>query len=131
VIAVIVVLASMALAETMEGPPPDAARAGTPTFRVTGSVKGMFPGRVKRIRLRVRNRFDFPIRVREVRAIVLRPGPGCPGRVIRIKPWRGRLKVPPRSARVIRPRVRMRIKIPNACQGATFPIRYSGEAVRA
>jgi hypothetical protein len=130
-VAVALTLGSMALADVVGAPEPEPLRAARPTFRVRGNVKGLYPGHVKKMRLRVRNPFDFAIRIHEVRARARRPFVGCPAKAVKIRRWHGNLKIAPHSRRIVNVRIRMKRWAPNACQGARFPIRYRGEAVRA
>jgi hypothetical protein len=123
------VLGAMALARVM-GPPEPVGRAAQ-TFGVKGKVAGLYPGVRKDLRARVVNRFDHPIRVRKVTATVTSPTPACPASSIRVKPWRGSLRIPARSAKRVTLVVRMRPTAPNGCQGVRFRLRYGGKALRA
>jgi hypothetical protein len=103
----------------------------TPTFRISGNVRGLYPGARTTYRARVVNRFDHPIRVRRVTARISSPTAACPSSSVSVKPWRGRLRIPPHAKRRVRLVVRMRPTAPNGCQGVRFAISYDGKAVRA
>ncbi len=112
-------------------PAPDPVRAASPTFHIRGSVRGLYPGRVKKMRVRIRNPFGFPIKVREIRPRVQRPYRGCPPKAIRVRVWHGNVRVVAHTGKVVGVRIRMKLSAPNACQGARFPVRFRGTAVRA
>jgi hypothetical protein len=131
IIAATIALSSMAVAGVGLSNEPPSSRTSNPTFRIRGAVKGMYPGRVRKLRLRIRNPLDRAIRVRSIRARVRRPHRGCPAKAITIRRWRGHLRIRPHRGRTVRVKVKMKRRAPNACQGARFPIRYRGTAVRA
>jgi len=124
-------LGSVALAAAWSGPEPPAARSVTPTFLVSGSVKGLYPGRVKKLRLKVSNPFGFAIKVRFVRVVPRSRRATCPAKVLRVGTWRGPMRIPAHGSRRIRVKVRLSIDAPDACQGVRFRLRYGGVAVRA
>jgi hypothetical protein len=128
-LAVSLLVGSFAFAAVLDRPETDASGT-TRTFRVRGNVHGLYPGVNKKMKLHVRNRYDFPIRVLEVRVHVKRPFVGCPAKAVKVRPWHGKLKIPPHGGRVIHVHASMRRWAPNACQGARFPIRYRGRAVK-
>jgi len=128
-LAVSVLVGSFAFAAVLEPTAPDASGPAH-TFRVRGNVHGLYPGVKKKVKLHVRNRYAFPIRVLVVRVRVQRPFRGCPAKAVKIRPWRGKLKIPAHGTKVVHVRVAMRTWAPTACQGARFPLRYRGRAVK-
>ena len=98
-------------------------------IRFAGSGGGRRPLRVK-----ISNRSRFPIKVIRIRVRVKpdRTHAACPPRKYVRKT---RLRKPIRVARKRTRRVRLAIKLlykaPDACQGAVFPLRVGGTAVRA
>lgn len=101
------------------------------TFRVTGSVGGLYPGAVRTMRVRLRNPHPFALRLRRLRISVVDPAPGCRAGTIRIGRVRRGLVMAARRTTKVRLRVTMRPSAPNACIGARYPLRFSGSAVRA
>jgi hypothetical protein len=104
--------------------------AAARSFRVRGSVRGLYPGLAKTIRARASNPFAFSIELRRVTVTVRRPAPGCPAETVRVHPWRGAVGISQGATRHIPLRVRMVPSAPDACQGARYPLVYSGRAVR-
>ena len=103
-------------------------------FSIAGRARGLFPGAGKRLRVRVRNPHPFPIKVVAIRVRV-RPDPRrplCPPRrYIRTTRLARPLRVRARSVRLARRvRIRMLRRAPDGCQGAVFPLRLRGRAVR-
>ena len=99
-------------------------------FRISGHVRGLYPGRRVRMRVRVRNLTRSPILVTRVGARVRSVPHRCSRRNLVIRVYRGRLRVRPLAHRFVRLRVRMRMAAPNGCQGVRLPLRFWGRAVR-
>lgn len=136
---VLVALASLAQAAESVRPHP---RVGTDpgssaivtrsaVFRVKGSVKGLYPGAARKMRVTVTNPNAFSIVVTNVGTATRSPGSGCAARSVKIKPWRGRARVGAHGHRRMKLVVRMLPRTPDTCQGKRFPIRFVGAAVRA
>jgi hypothetical protein len=99
-------------------------------FVVSGHVTRLYPGRRARMKVHVRNRKPFAIRVTRISVTVRSRTHGCSGRNVRVRPFRGRLRVKARGRRLLRMRVRMIRAAPNACQGVRFTLRFHGRAVK-
>lgn len=98
-------------------------------FTVSGSVAGLYPGGRAWLRATVRNPYRRPLRVLSLTAAV-RPGRrACSGANLDVRPFRGRLVVPPRRSRVIRLLVRMPLTAAPECNGARFPLVFRGRGV--
>ena len=80
-IGAIIVFAAVAAAQVLTRPA--SVDRAAPTFRVTGSVAGLYPGVRTVLRARVVNRFDHPIRVRRVTARVRSTVQDCPTSSVR------------------------------------------------
>jgi hypothetical protein len=106
-------------------------RGALPRFRVQGRVGGLYPGALKTMRVKVRNPYAFPIRIRRLRASVGAARPGCTAANLQVRRARANVVVRPRRTVRVRLRVRMRPSAPEACQGARFPLRFRATAVRA
>lgn len=123
-----VLVGSVAIASVLARPDDVTGRTFRP-FRVSGTVKGLYPGRVKTLRVRVRNPNGVPMRVRFVRVRVVSPVSTCPARSVRVKPWRGSVQIRAGASKRLRLQVRMRRWTPDACQGVRYRLRYKGWAV--
>jgi hypothetical protein len=100
--------------------------APRPTFQVRGRVVGMYPGRVRTMKVRIRNPHPFPIRAR-----IGDGAPGCRGGYLRVRRLRTPLVIKARSRARTHTRVVLRKAAPDACMGARFPLTFTGKAVRA
>jgi hypothetical protein len=105
-----------------------------PRVKLSGHVKGLYPGGRGRMRVTVRNPFRHAVQVRWVVARVKDAGPSCSRhslvtrrskglRPVRGGGWR-HTRIAPHSARRVGVRVRMRRSAPDACQRARFPLRF-------
>ena len=107
-------------------------RASTPhRFSIRGSVSGLLPGAKTSLRVRIRNPYRRRIRVVSVRAFVNPSGHPCPVGNVRLKPFRGSLLIGARSSRSLSLEISMSRSAGMACQGAIFPLRFSGRAIGA
>jgi hypothetical protein len=100
-------------------------------LRVSGHVEGLYPGARKGLRLELRNGSRHWTVVRAVSAAVTDGSPGCSPRFLSTVPRD--LKHPrirPHKTRRLGIRVRMWPGAPDACQGATFPVRFKVRAAR-
>jgi hypothetical protein len=101
-------------------------------FSVKGTVKGLYPGRKKTLKLRVRNLRRYKIKVKSLTIRVKKPSkPGCKRRWLKVT--RGifpKLKIGKlRHARVNVP-IKLKRKANDKCQGAKWPLKYAGTAKR-
>jgi hypothetical protein len=106
------------------GPPPSSRG-----FTVTGSVSGLYPGGRAWLPATVRNPYRRPLRLLSLTAVVRRGRRACSGANLEVRPFRGRLTVPPRRSRVVRLRVRMPLTAAPECNGARFPLVFRGRGV--
>jgi hypothetical protein len=108
-----------------EAPAAKAAGKGAPHIRARGKVNGLYPGAVKKMRVRIRNRFPDPVRLRYVRTKARDAGPGC-GMENLVVPAkrRTRARIRPHSRRTVKVKVKMVADAADACQGARFPLRF-------
>jgi hypothetical protein len=97
-------------------------------FRVTGSVSGLYPGARRSMRVKIRNPFRGAIVVRSVTAQVRRARRACSGSNVEVRPFRGRVRVPARGARVVGLLVRMPATAADECRGARFPLVFRARA---
>ena len=97
-------------------------------LRVSGHISGLYPGARKSMRVTVRNGLDYPVRLLWVRADAAHAGPRCPGATVITGTARPRVRIRPHAARAVGLSIAMRGDAPNACQAATFPLRFSAQA---
>jgi len=112
---------------------PEAGGEAPRTLVLRGRVRGLYPGHARTLHVRVHNRLSVRVGVYRVRARAHRTtGPlgRCPSRVIRIKPWKGMVFVPPGATRSIRLRVRLARRAPDRCQGVRWRVTYDARSVR-
>jgi hypothetical protein len=107
-----------------------ATSASSGTFRIAGSIRGLYPGDSAPLVLTVTNPNHFAIVVTSISTTVGRPRASCVASNLTVHRFSGQLEVPAsRSAKVSVP-VTLSHRAPNACQGALFPLTYSGLARR-
>ncbi len=108
------------------------ATSGAGEFSVAGRVKGLFPGGNKTLKLKVRNPMPYSIKVELLTVTVGKPSkPGCKRGWLQIKrEVAPRVKVRDESVARVTVTAKLSRKAGNACQGARWPLRYGGTAVR-
>jgi hypothetical protein len=97
---------------------------------VTGSVKGLYPGAHRRLRLNVRNRLAARVRLTSLTVRVRDARWNCPAANLRVARFRGRLSLPAGKRRLLNLEVSMPKAAPDSCKGATFPLVFRARAVR-
>ncbi len=102
-----------------------------PTFRVRGRIRGLTPGHISVMKVKVRNHYNFPIRLRLVRAKPIAKRASCPADKLRVIAWRGDRRVRPNSIRFVRLKVKLRRSAPATCAGARWILVYAGRAIKA
>lgn len=98
------------------------------TFTISGSVSGLFPGARSQLPLTLANTSRRDIEVTAVRATVADAGPGCSSTTLSITPFRGSVIVKAGGTASVSLAVTMSSDAPDACQGATYPLTYQGDA---
>jgi hypothetical protein len=109
----------------------DHAVAANAMFTIAGSLGGLYPGDFAPLRLNVHNPYAFAIVVTSISTAVGPAGPGCGAGNLAVASFSGPLKVPGGGAAHTTVTVMLRHKAPDACQGAVFPLTYSGMARKA
>jgi hypothetical protein len=99
------------------------------SFTIKGHIRGLYPGRTAQLKLTIRNRNGFAIRVKSVR-VKVGGAPGCSRSNLVVKRFRGSLRVPAKKKRRLWVPIRMRSTAPDACMGDRFQLRYVGKAVK-
>jgi hypothetical protein len=98
-------------------------------FVIAGEVDGLFPGAETTLDARLTNPHPFPIRVISTSAIVLDASPGCPASMLQIGDSQMTVVVPAGGTGTVPLHVRMSRSAPDECQGATWPLEFTGTAV--
>ena len=98
-------------------------------FQVSGSVQGLFPGARRFMNVKIQNSYQRTMQVVSVSADVRRARRLCTGYNVDVRPFRGRLSIPPRRTRVVRLLVHMQPTAAEECKGARFPLRFRAKAV--
>lgn len=110
------------------------ATSGTRAFSLRAVARRLFPGGRRPLRVKISNHSRFPIKVTRIR-IRVRPDPthaSCPPRTyVRKTRLRRPVRVARRRSRRVRLAIRLLYNAPDACQGAVFPLRLRGTAVKA
>jgi hypothetical protein len=125
--AIVLALAASGAAQTSA----PAKRARPQALVVSGSVRGLYPGAVKSLRLKVRNSRGFSIRVVSLRVAVRNASPTCLRNKLRVGRLRRSFVVPAHRMRRVALRVTMLGSAPDACKGAVFPLRFTVRGRRA
>ena len=110
------------------GDPAPRTEQHNPAIAIKGHVKGLYPGAQKTLRARARNKAPYAVALRSVKAKVKKAGPGCPRKAVSTKPSKGQRTIPAHRSRRIEIRVKMKASAPDACQNATFRIRFRARA---
>jgi hypothetical protein len=98
-------------------------------FQVSGSVEGLFPGARRFMSVKIQNPYRRPMRLISLSAEVRRARRLCTGSNVDVRPFRGRIAIPPRRTRVVRLLVQMQPTVAEECKGARFPLRFRAKAV--
>ena len=99
-------------------------------FLISGNVKGLWPGKSKLLRLRIKNRNAFAIRVLSLSVRAKNSDkPRCSARWIRANETkRLSLEIASGSRAAASYRVALAKNAPNSCQGARWSLRFGGTA---
>lgn len=97
---------------------------------LSGHVGGLYPGARMRLRVRLRSRLPFAVKVRSIRARIGDAGSGCSRGNLRVRSYRGHMRIPPHGSKRAALRIEMSSGAPVACQGARFPVRFKARATR-
>jgi hypothetical protein len=91
---------------------------------LTGSAQGLYPGSRVRLRVTIRNRRRFAIRVRWLKTRVVLHRRGCAPANVTVPHSRLGVLVPARGLRTVELEASMRGDAPDACKGATFRLWF-------
>lgn len=98
-------------------------------YEIAGEVDGLYPGAEATLDARVTNPYPFAIRVIATGGTVLDASQACPASMIEIAASQATVEVPAGETATVQLHVRMSRNAPDACQGATWPLAFTGTAV--
>jgi hypothetical protein len=98
------------------------------SFYLSGDVVGLYPGVRMPLTISVTNPNPFPIIVEWISVKPRKANAGCVAKVLRAIGWSTPILVTAGGNRQVTTYVHMRLRAPDACQGATFPLIYKGWA---
>ncbi len=105
-------------------------------FTISGHLEDIAPGATSTLQLTVAHEHRFAIIVRTVDVTVGAPtgglagGAPCVAEHLTVANFVGSKLLAERSSGMIEVDVTMSPEAPDACQGATFPLSYTGTAIR-
>lgn len=99
-------------------------------FKISGHVKGLYPGKAAKLVTTLRNPNPTGIRVTLIKAKVA-SAPGCPAKNIKITPFKGKRYIGSGHTVKVKLKITMKAKAPNGCQGDKLRLKYHGKAVKA
>lgn len=115
------------VASTAASAPP----SRTKSFRLTGSVSGLYPGGVRPMVVTIANLSRQALDVRTIRvASVSSRRKGCSARLISSPGWSGHQRLPRSGTRRVSIPIQMAAAAPQACVGASFKLTLTGTATR-
>jgi hypothetical protein len=103
---------------------------GPEKVRLAGHAAGLYPGSVRRFRVRVENGYIQPVTVHSIEALVQSASRRCAAANVRVSSFHGALRIPPQRRRWVLLTIAMRRDAANACQHARFPISYRARVTR-
>jgi hypothetical protein len=113
---------------TSRGTTPGAAQItlGHASFRIAGSVGGLYPGFTKALVLTVTNPQFFRIVVTSITTTAKGASSTCLASNLSVKAFSGQLSVPARGSAKVSVPASLAQGAPDACIGATFPLSFHG-----
>lgn len=117
-------------APSVSGDGMSVVRGAKPSFKISGHIKNLYPGKSTKLVTTVRNPNRVGIRVTLVKAKVTGVS-GCPSKNIKVKPFKGKRFVGAGHTVKVKLAITMKLKAPNGCQGAKLRISYHGKAKHA
>lgn len=140
-VAAAVVMTVAVTAATSSGRPPAATLVGfggsgvthaspRPAFTIDGDVDGLYPGASSQLQLSVTNNEPFAIVVVSIMTSVSDATSTCPASNLAVGSFIGHLSLRAGEQAVTTVAAVLRHGAPDACQGATFPLQYTGSARR-
>ncbi len=98
---------------------------------VSGFVEGLYPGATSTLLVTVTNDNNVAIAVASMRVDASDAGPDCPASVLMFTPPAPGQVIAARATATVPVAVAMASDAPDACQGATFPLRHTVTGAKA
>ncbi len=95
-------------------------------FGITGSVTGLYPGRSTSLQLTVANPQHHDITVTSIATTVGNASASCPSSYLQVTEFAGSVLVAAQHQVTVTVTASMLASAPDGCQGANFPLVYSG-----
>jgi hypothetical protein len=127
-LAVLLGAAAFAYANFVGSPEPSHFSQKRSPVTITGSVENLQPGMATVMVARARNNTGKRLIVRKLRLRVRDASAECPSSMLQTRTLRRRNALPSRRTRTIPIQVTLVAGAPDACQDATFPLRFSARA---
>ncbi|MCG8925964.1 hypothetical protein [Lentzea sp. CC55] len=100
------------------------------TIADAGPAKGLVPGGTVVREVRVTNPGNQDIKVIRLDTSVGRPSPNCPANAVTVAPLAAPVVIARNRSADVPLTVRMAASAPDACKNLTFPLTYSGTAIK-
>ena len=113
-------------------PLPSSAESPGKAFTIAdvGTATGLVPGGTVTRKVRVTNPNSQDIKVTSLTTSVGRPSTACPANAVTVAPLSVPFVVAKNASADVPLTVRMAASAPNACRNLTFPLTYSGTAIK-
>ena len=128
-LAVLLGIATFAYA-TIVGTPefPQAAKRSK-GLKISGNVDGLAPGVPATLSAKVKNNLSRKVKVRSLKVTVGDAGAACPRTLLNVQGLKTKTTaLKPRKTHTIPVSVMLSAAVPDACQNATFPLKFSARA---
>ena len=100
-------------------------------FSIFGNATGLYPGATLSVVLTVTNPQPFALEVTSITTTVGNASPVCPSSYLNVSSFNGPLHVAARGHASTTVHASMAHSAPDACEGAVFPLQYTGQGQRA
>lgn len=100
------------------------------TIADAGAATGLVPGGTVTRKVRVTNPNNQDIKVTRLDTSVGRPSPNCPANAVTVNALAAPVLIAKNSSADVALTVRMAASAPDACKNLTFPLTYSGTAIK-
>lgn len=100
------------------------------TIADAGAATGLVPGGTVTRVVRVTNPNNQDVKLTRLVTSVGRPSPNCPANTVTVAPLAAPVVIRGNSSAGVPLTARMAASAPNACKNLTFPLTYSGTAIR-
>jgi hypothetical protein len=108
-----------------------ATSASPGSFRISGSIGGLYPGDSAPLILTITNPQHFAIVVTSISTAVGDATASCPAQNLAVGGFSGQLDVPAGGSVNVSVPASLAHGAPDGCQGAVFPLTYGGMAHKA